>query len=233
MPLTKLEREEIIHEINSRTRRGTLEPGSVSADELASGSVTRAKLAAGVLMPQAGAYVVGQHYALTTQPAAFALSGTALVALTSLVYPWVAPRTWTPAALGVYVTTEAALSTTKVLIYTHDDATGWPAAKSYESASLDTGAGSLNTFVSTAASMPTFTAGTTYWVGMISTGTPSLRSQTTVANSILNHLATVGATTMSHRLERAGETYATPTTPWGFAATQLATGNNPIVIALA
>ena len=176
-----------------------------------------------------GGIIVGQYYALTSQPSAFAFSSTAKVSQATTLYPWTATRTWTPAEIGVYVVTGAVSSACKVLVYAHDAATGWPGAKVYESASLPTE--TSTTYAADTTTRPSFVAGRIYWLGILASGTPSLRSQTTVYDNILGHMATVGTTTPSGILTRTGETYATPTDPWGFAASQLGAGNVPVVIA--
>lgn len=211
--------------------RRLLQPGSIGTREIADQAVTFDAMSPGVLPDQAGAYVVGQAYALTSQPSGFSLSAVAQANNRSTIYRWRAPRTVTFASLGTYVTTGSAGTNIKLLVYAHDTATGWPGARLWVSGAISTA--SSSTYVSTSASIPTFTAGTYYWLGMIADGAPTIRCQTTVADTLLGHMATTAATTCAIALLNASDSYASPAATWTFATSQLSAANNPILVATA
>jgi hypothetical protein len=192
--------------------------------------LTRENFAPGALTDPAGALISSEYYALTSQPSGFSLSATAMVANRSVHYPWRAPRSFQPQSLGVFVTLGQSGANVKIIIR-RMNAQGWPGDVFYASGVIGAAISDTNLFSGSGSLMPTFVAGTHYWIGIISNSNPSLRSQTSVTNSILNHLALPSATTMSTSLHVTTDDYTTPTgliTPSAAVHSSL---NTPIVIA--
>lgn len=103
-------------------------------------------------------------------------------ALTSnliLIMPFKPAQTFTISNFLISTTVAAALSTTRILLYSHSDTNGLPDIKLYESADLDTSTNGLKTAITS----QTFIAGTTYWLGVYSNAAPTLAA-TTVASLI-------------------------------------------------
>jgi hypothetical protein len=181
-----------------------------------------------------GAPIVGQVYVLTDFNATTALGTLAMTAGRCDLVPYTPHFTWTPAALGAYVTAGNGAAQIKILVYS-SDANSHPDALLYSSAALAADAAVTNTYVNTSTSMPTFTAGETYWAGVLSDGTPTARSQAnTSATSINMHLTATSGSAPTAKINRTGLTFATPINPWVFATTQYSGAvNNVCVIATA
>ena len=88
-------------------------------------------------------------------------------AITNRIYltPFIPAQTITSASLQINVTALVLLSNSRILIYS--DVNGIPTTKLYESANLDCS----TTGIKTATTAQTFTAGTTYWIGLHSSST--------------------------------------------------------------
>jgi hypothetical protein len=180
--------------------------------------------------PVAARYVEDEYYALLSQPSATALDTLALTADQSTLYKWNCQLSVTPQALGVYLTVGVDTSTTAILVYAHDLATGGPGALIFASAAFDTEIADASAFAGAVAGLPSFVAGTSYWLGVLSDDAITVRSQTAAAPSLLGHLAAVGDTTPATHLVLAAEVIATPTDPWVYDVAQHAVGECAVVI---
>lgn len=180
--------------------------------------------------PVAARYVADEYYVLASQDSATALDSLLLTADESRLYKWTAPLSVTPQALGVYLTVGVDTSTTVILVYEHDTATGGPGALLFVSAALDTETADNDTFVGDTEDLPSFVEGVSYWLGVLSDDAITVRSQTVAAKSLLGHLAAVADTTPSTHLVLAAEDIAEPTDPWVYDVAQHATGECPVVI---
>jgi hypothetical protein len=98
----------------------------------------------------------------------------ALTANTIFLMPFIPANSFTTSNLFINVTTLSAGSNARILIYSHSSTNGLPNTKLYESANLDCSTSGIKTVTTT----QTFTAGTIYWLGIYSNGTPTLTSAT-------------------------------------------------------
>jgi hypothetical protein len=178
-----------------------------------------------------GTPIVGQLYALTDSVASIALgSSTAAIAGALDLVPYTPQVTWTPAALGAAVITGDGVAQIKILVYS-SSANDHPDAKLYESAALAAGAAVTNSYVSANTSMPTFTAGVTYWVGVLSDGVPTMRTLSVTGTASINHvLTTITGSQPVHKIRRTGLTFATPIDPWAFATSQYSISVAPTLV---
>jgi hypothetical protein len=106
------------------------------------------------------------------QVTSYLLNGTGLTNLTGTVNrlyvaPYIPASTITCSSLYINILSAVAASLAKIVIYS--DNNGVPGTKIYESASLDC----ATTGIKTATTAQTFTAGTTYWIGVHSSSTQS------------------------------------------------------------
>jgi hypothetical protein len=86
---------------------------------------------------------------------------TSLVDNRIALFPYIPNQNITTSALDVTVNAAASLSNFRILIYSNLN--GLPDTKIYESATLDA---AISTGIKTALTTQTFTAGTTYWIGL-------------------------------------------------------------------
>lgn len=183
-------------------------------------------------VPWIDAPVTGRHYPLTGIPLALAPTTLAGAANRGDLSPWLCSRTITPAGIGVVVTTGVAGASLRVLVYS-SDASGWPDALLWDSGSLT--ATTSTQYREGTASVPTFTKGVLYWLGVLHSSTATVRAH---ALGSAMQIGGVGATATTGNfgsiVRRTGLTFASPPNPWGFSASQIT--NNvapPMVLARA
>lgn len=183
-------------------------------------------------IPWLDAPIAGRHYPITGIPTALAPTTLAGAANRGDLSPWLCTRTITPAGLGVVVTTGVAAANLRVLVYSAD-VSGWPDVLLWDSGSLT--ATTSTQYREATASVPTFTKGVLYWLGVLHSSTATVRA---VPLGAAIQIGGVGATATTANfgsvVRRTGLTFATPPNPWGFAASQIT--NNiapPMVLARA
>lgn len=140
-------------------------------------------------------------------------------ALTSgliLIMPFKPAQTFTTSNFLISTTVAAALSTTRILLYSHSDINGLPDIKLYESADLDTSTNGLKTAITS----QTFTAGTTYWLGVYSNAAPTLAATTVasliqigMSSSVLTQYAVISRTVV----------YGSAPSTWGVSGSGIST----------
>lgn len=169
--------------------------------------------------PFPGVYTTNRFYALGGIDVALAPTTLAGAANRADLSPWTPRRTVTFNQLGVVVTTGVASAQVKVLVYA-SDANGWPSTLLFGGTALS--AATTNTFVFDSAGLPTFTAGTTYWIGVLSSSTATVRAHALGAVQAIGGVGTTATTaTYGSVVRRSGLTFATPPNPWGFDVTQI------------
>lgn len=130
--------------------------------------------------------------------------------------------------LGVQVVTGNASTAVNIVVYASDATGGWPGTLLYSSGSVATTSSSTYSFASS--SLPTFTAGTLYWVGVLASGTsPNVRLWAT-STGVHSGLETGIQNGGEHLIQQSGLTFASPPNPWGFAESQLVSGNPPVMV---
>lgn len=179
-------------------------------------------------VPFFGAPISSRYYALGGAGTALALTTIAGAANRADMSPWYCTRSFTPNLLGVQVTTGVAAATCKVLVY-GCDANGWPSTSLYIGPALN--CATTNTAVSDGVGLPSFVAGTTYWIGVIHSSTATLRAWA-VGNAAT--FGGIGATATTANfgtvLRRASLTYASPPAPWSFLATDIVNNVGPPIV---
>lgn len=87
----------------------------------------------------------------------------------NLIYlmPFIPANSFTTSNLFIYVTTLGAGVNARILLYSHSDTNGLPNTKIYESSDLSCSTNGIKTIITS----QTFTAGTTYWLGLYTSGT--------------------------------------------------------------
>jgi hypothetical protein len=95
--------------------------------------------------------------------------------------PFTPQNTFTTSSIIINVSGAALSTSSRILIYSHSIATGLPGTKLYESTDLNTG----TTGIKTATTSQTFTAGTTYWLGVYSNGSPLFTASSTSGQFII------------------------------------------------
>jgi len=170
-------------------------------------------------------YISGRFYPLVGIHNAHALTTQALGVNRADLQLFTFDRSITFDQLGVYVTTGSA-GNAKVLVY-DVDADGWPDNKIYESGNLDTT--SSSNFAHATTSLPTFAAGTRYWIGVIADNGATVRGVAPGGTRSLG-MNSSGDASVTYAIRRSGLTFATPPDPWTFTSTDLTSANTPIVI---
>lgn len=168
--------------------------------------------------------VTGRHYPIAGNPLALAPTVLAGAGNRGDLSPWLCTRTITPAGLGIVVTTGVAAANIRLLVYAAD-ADGWPTTLLWDSGSLT--ATTNGQYREAIASIPTFTKGVLYWVGVLHSSTATVRA---VPLGAAVQFGGVGATATTANygsvVRRTGLTFASPPNPWGFATSQI-TNNIP------
>lgn len=203
-------------------------PGADGADgaDGSDGAPGAAGLNGGV--PWFGSPITNRYYALGGAGTALALTTIAGAANRADMSPWYCTRSFTPILLGVQVTTGVASATCKVLVY-EADVNGWPATSRYIGPALS--CATTNTFVSDGAGLPSFVAGTTYWIGVIHSSTATLRAWNVGNAAAFGGIGTTATTTnFGTVLRRASLTYASPPAPWSFLATDIVNNVGPPIV---
>lgn len=87
----------------------------------------------------------------------------------NLIYlmPFIPANSFATSNLFIQVTTLGAGVNARILLYSHSDTNGLPNTKIYESSNLDCSTNGIKTIITS----QTFTAGTTYWLGLYTSGT--------------------------------------------------------------
>ena len=170
-----------------------------------------------MMKPGAGLYA--SNGILTT-----ALSTQAQVANRTVIAPWVPSYNMTIDQVGISVSTLLAASNCKVVIYAAD-ADGRPSTVLLESANLSAAAAATVFVTVTALAL---TAGTTYWVGVRSSGTQTLRCLNVGAMRVLNY--TNAATPVAQGSLILTETFANAAATWTYATAQHSTALAPLVL---
>ena len=200
----------------------------------ADGSVTCASPPVGISGPANLFYITGRFYPLSADNS-FTFATANMANNRGDIFAYRPLKTWTPDQLGAQVATGNASTAIKVLVYASDVAGGWPGTLLWKSESLATT--SSNTYVfsttgGTPTQIPTFTGGTLYWVGVISSGAvPNLRIQntsTTMSNGLGQDTGIQNGADFS--LQQGSLTYATPPDPWGFAIGQAVIGPGVVIV---
>lgn len=156
--------------VEDTLQRGTAQVG---AGDIADGAVTLDALASEVtdllggasdvpvLTRRSGAMWPLHSYIGSSSLTHGAVSGGALV-----LRPTVLPATVTPAELGISITVGAASATARIIIY--DDDGGFPGSPFWISAEIDCSVATNK--LGTTTTMPTLIGGTTYWAGLVVSG---------------------------------------------------------------
>lgn len=118
-----------------------------------------------------------------------AFAGAATIATRIYLTPYIPAQDITCSSLQINVTTAVASSNARILIYS--DLDGIPDTKLYESANLDCS----TTGVKTATTTQTFTAGTTYWIGLHSSSTQAFTSIPVAQLLVMSH--SIGSNTFT------------------------------------
>lgn len=132
--------------------------------------------------------------------------------------------------LGTNTGTGAATNV-KIIVYDSNGTNNFPGTLLYASAAISTA--SANTYIFATTSLPTFTGGHLYWVGVLGGGTVQMRL-TNVAD--LQHLAGTATDPLqtapySVIRQAAAGSFTTPLTSWGYNDTQaIFGGHGPLVI---
>jgi hypothetical protein len=140
-----------------------------------------------------GVHNVNGYFDLTSQGISAQLNaaGTSTVIMAAnqmYAYPFIPNKTITSVSLKINVTVSGAGVNCRVLIYS--SVNGAPTTKIYESADLDCS----TTGIKTATTAQTFTAGTTYWLCVQSSGTTTLSGIQALALLPLTMSSTLSAT---------------------------------------
>ncbi len=145
------------------------------------------------------------------------------------ICPWVAPYTMAVDTFGVNVTTAAASSHIKIVVYDSDPVTGYPHNLLYESGSLDSSA----IAAISEAHAQAFNEGQQYWIGVRSDGLPVISGDQPYTRFSLgrgNSISTTSMNTLAHNLTFATAAPAT----WVYDATEeLSTTPNAVFMRLA
>jgi hypothetical protein len=190
-----------------------LSGGSLSA----SGSSSRVSALAPFFDSGAGTYqaAVVDGGALTTQ---------ALNANQIRLIAFVPDITFTIDQVGLSISTLAAGSNIRILVYSSHATTRRPETLLMQSTDISGGAAGT-IFVNQSF---TFTEGTLYWIGVHSSGTPTIRI---AANTAVPMLTTTNAATpVLNRCLVATETFGSPPATWTYSTAQPANSGPPYII---
>lgn len=134
---------------------------------------------------------------------------------TNLIYimPFKPAQTFTTSNIFVNVSVLGAGVNARILLYSHSATNGLPDTKIYESANLDCS----TTGVKTATTAQTFTAGTTYWLGLHTSGA------VTLAGVVVASLIQIGvdSTTAQYTSISRSVAFGSAPSTWGTTGTQL------------
>lgn len=134
---------------------------------------------------------------------------------TNLIYimPFKPAQTFTTSNIFVNVSVLGAGVNARILLYSHSATNGLPDTKIYESANLDCS----TTGVKTATTAQTFTAGTTYWLGLHTSGV------VTFAGVVVASLIQIGvdSTTAQYTSISRSVAFGSAPSTWGTTGTQL------------
>lgn len=155
---------------------------------------------------------------------AAALGTQAQVANRTVIAPFVPAYSMSIGQLGISVSTLLAASNCKVVIYA-SDSNGRPSTILRETANID--CATTGTKLSTITTLA-LTSGATYWIGVRSSGTQTLR---TLAVGALPALSiTSAATPVAQQVLIKTETYASAATDWTYASSQHSNALCPLVL---
>lgn len=155
---------------------------------------------------------------------AAALGTQAQVANRTVIAPFVPAYSMSIDQLGISVSTLLAASNCKVVIYA-SDSNGRPTTILRETGNID--CATTGTKLSTITALA-LTAGATYWIGVRSSGTQTLR---TLAVGALPALSiTSAATPVTQQVLIKTETYASAATNWTYASSQHSNALCPLVL---
>ena len=130
---------------------------------------------------------VATAYIASTRVSGVAPTTLLMVTDRIVLYPFMPGRSFTMTDVALNVTTAAASSKAKVVIYSADTTTGRPSALLYESAELDT----ATTGAKETPAAVTLSAGVVYWVGMKVSGAPTYSGYPASAAENINGRTTV------------------------------------------
>jgi hypothetical protein len=175
------------------------------------------RYAASMMRPAAGEFI-GNGLNAT------ALGTQIQVANRTVLAPWVPGYDVTIDQLGVSVSTGVAATNVKAIIYA-SDANGRPDAVIIETANISSAANAtvMSTIASTA-----LTAGTTYWVGIRSSGTATVRTLGVGSAPAVTY--TTAATPLIESALVKTETFANAAAAWGYVASQHSNALIPLVL---
>lgn len=124
-----------------------------------------------------------------------------------LIMPFKPAQTFTTSNIFVNVSVLGAGVNARILLYSHSATNGLPDTKIYESANLDCS----TTGVKTATTAQTFTAGTTYWLGVHASGI------VTLAGVVVSSLIQIGveSTLAQYTAISRGITFGSAPSTWG------------------
>lgn len=170
------------------------------------------------------AYVAGRFYPLFGPNLTVALTTQAMAANRADLQLWTPDRNVTFDRLGLEITAFVA-GNAKVLVY-DSDAAGWANTLIYDSGSINVGA---NGYAFASASLPSFTAGTRYWVGHIADATGTARGISAPGHRSLGMTNSADAA-IGYALRRSGLTFATPPATWTWVASDVASTANTVIV---
>lgn len=169
------------------------------------------------MVPASGVFVGNNQNAT-------ALGTQAQVANRTVIAPFVSAYDMTIDQLGISVSTLLASSNCKAVIYS-SDSSGRPTTILRETANI--GCATTGTKFSSITSL-TLTAGTTYWIGVRSSGTQTLRTLAVGSLPALSY--TNAATPVAQQVLIKTETFASAATDWTYASSQHSNTLCPLVL---
>lgn len=130
-----------------------------------------------------------------------------------LIMPFKPAQTFTTSNIFINVSTLGAGVNARILLYSHSATNGLPDTKIYESTNLDCS----TTGVKTATTSQTFTAGTTYWLGVYASGA------VTLGGVVVSSLIQIGvdSTTAQYTSISRSVAFGSAPSPWGSTGTQI------------
>lgn len=130
-----------------------------------------------------------------------------------LIMPFKPAQTFTTSNIFINVSTLGAGVDARILLYSHSVTNGLPDKKIYESTNLDCS----TTGVKTATTSQTFTAGTTYWLGVHANGA------VTLTGVVVSSLVQIGMDSLTNQYTAISRTvpFGSAPSPWGSTGTQI------------
>jgi hypothetical protein len=169
------------------------------------------------MVPAAGMFI-------TNNANATALGTQAQVANRTVIAPFVAAYGVTIDQLGISVSTFLASANCKCVIY-DSDSNGRPTTILRETANIDAGTNGTKLAAITSLAL---TAGKTYWIGVRSSGTQTLRTLAVGALPALDY--TSAATPAARQTLIKTETFGDAAGNWTYASSQHSTALMPLVL---